>query len=122
MMDIPLPDEIRTAIAKEIKLPSLNDLAPPGMNSAPYKGVKLASPPVVDETKWNGERFPLRRSHVTIVPFHENKDVAMSRLYLSGESDIPAHFWVWETTGDLRDLDLARDVHFEIRMDSNPSV
>jgi hypothetical protein len=39
-------------------------------NSAPYKGVKLETPPVVGDS-WDGTRWPERSSHVTIVPFNE---------------------------------------------------
>lgn len=90
MMDIQLTDELKAAILEKLKptLPKLSDLKEPTPNSAPYKGAKMSTPPVVVETDWTGERFPNRAGHVTIIPFNEFKDVSDEQKTALSEQEI----------------------------------
>jgi len=87
MLDPILSDSERAAIVASLQLPSLQGVKVEA-NSAPFKGIRLGSPPAVDAKTWDGSRLPNRPSHVTIVPFHEFNSLTEVQKTLLSEQEI----------------------------------
>jgi hypothetical protein len=87
MLDPILSDAAQAELVENLQLPNVEGIKVE-VNSAPFKGVKLGSPPAVDENVWDGSRLPNRLSHVTIVPFHEFKGLSEAQKTLLAEQEI----------------------------------